>query len=241
MKRTTLLILTGAMILCLAACGGAPTGGKTSSFEGEIIELNESGAIILANEDDPIRSSSDKISISTNGLADIGAEIGDIVKVEYTGVIMEKYPAQVIATDWEIIEKMSKQPILGAVVSFENKNASMSLILPEGWDFETVEKQTQYGLAFFPEANPDVRLQLLYHEEMVGICGTGVTIEDITLANGIDAKIYTEGYQSGEYWFFMSFDEAHLNYNLDLSCAQALWKEYESEIYAIIDGISFGD
>jgi|GEM_PF-797602 len=239
MKKITVFVLACAVLFCFAACGVTTKGEETSFFEGKINELYENGAIILANEDDPICLSSDIISISTKELEDIGAAEGDIVKIEYTGDIMETYPAQVVAVSWSIIEKAAKQPISGSEASFENEKVSMSLMLPEGWSFEKVIDEDQYGLAFFPDANPEVRLNFLYHEEMIGICGTGVTIEDITLANGIAAKIYTESYQSGEYWFFMSFDEAHFGYNIDLICAQELWNEYESEIYAIIGTIYF--
>ena len=84
-----------------------PISGASFSFNAKIIEIESGvgGVLVepLAGED--ILRSSDCISFSKNNLDDIGASVGDIVTITYTGVVMESYPAQIIATKWVLVEK----------------------------------------------------------------------------------------------------------------------------------------
>ena len=69
------------------------------SFKATVVEMDASGALVepMAGEDE-----SGPIRIATKDLEDIGAEVGAVVEISYTGGIMESYPAQINAVKWEI-------------------------------------------------------------------------------------------------------------------------------------------
>ena len=72
------------------------------SFFGKVIESTASYIIVELNEDEDIRKSSDKISISLGEYNDAIYEVGTNVKITYDGTIMESYPAQVKVTKIEV-------------------------------------------------------------------------------------------------------------------------------------------
>lgn len=72
------------------------------SFFGKVIESTASYIVVEPNEDEDIRKSSDKISISLGEYNDALYEVGTKVKITYDGTIMESYPAQVKATNIEV-------------------------------------------------------------------------------------------------------------------------------------------
>ena len=72
------------------------------SFIGKVIESSSTYIIVEPNENEDIRKSSDKISISLGENNDVLYEIGTNVKITYDGTIMESYPAQINATKIEL-------------------------------------------------------------------------------------------------------------------------------------------
>lgn len=72
------------------------------SFYGKIIESNERNIIVEPNQEEDIRKSADKISISLEENNDTIYKVGTNVKITYTGYIMETYPAKVEATKIEL-------------------------------------------------------------------------------------------------------------------------------------------
>ena len=72
-----------------------------SQFIGEIVEINQNGSFIVEpNENEDVRKSADKISVS--GSSDINWEIGMKVIVKYIGGVMESYPAQINVIDVQL-------------------------------------------------------------------------------------------------------------------------------------------
>lgn len=71
----------------------------------------------------------------------------------------------------------------------------MALELPEGWSWETVtddgDSKTE-GIRFYKTDDPTVSYTLLCWTGGYGICGTDVTSEEITLANGMKVWQHTE-------------------------------------------------
>ncbi|MGL5258844.1 MAG: lysozyme inhibitor LprI family protein [Lachnospiraceae bacterium] len=71
---------------------------KEPNFMGSVLEVSERTILVLVNEEEDERRSSDKISVSLDTqLKDdrIQFEVGDIVQVFYNGEIAESYPAQI--------------------------------------------------------------------------------------------------------------------------------------------------
>ena len=106
MKKVIYIMLASVLILFAAACTKNQEQEEqkdTVYFSGTIIEMNESNAIVEPFEGDIIRSSADKISINLGD--DFSSyKVGDAVKVEYSGEVMESYPAQVFVISIEKIE-----------------------------------------------------------------------------------------------------------------------------------------
>lgn len=76
-------------------------------FVATIIEAYDSAILVEPEEGTNERKSSDKISIGitrpTNGTNDFYV-VGNKVKITYNGIIMESYPAQIFATNIELVK-----------------------------------------------------------------------------------------------------------------------------------------
>lgn len=72
------------------------------SFTATVLKVNETSALVEPFEDEDERGSSNQIAFGISELPEINAKVGDFVKVTYTGGIMESYPAQINAVNWEI-------------------------------------------------------------------------------------------------------------------------------------------
>lgn len=68
------------------------------SFNAIVLEIYENSVVVEPFED-PILGA-DKVSFGTSGLEKLDIEVGSMIKVFYTGEVMETYPAQIIATSW---------------------------------------------------------------------------------------------------------------------------------------------
>lgn len=71
-------------------------------FIATVLEINGTSVLVEPVESEEELHSSNKISFSIKGFDDIGAEIGSVVEITYTGGIMECYPAKVRATGWKL-------------------------------------------------------------------------------------------------------------------------------------------
>lgn len=76
------------------------------SFIATVLEINGTTVLVEPVEGETERMSSDKISFGTQSLVDIGAEVGSVVKVSYTGGIMETYPAKIHAMKWSLSDDL---------------------------------------------------------------------------------------------------------------------------------------
>ena len=78
---------------------------------------------------------------------------------------------------------------------FTHGYVDMALQLPEGWSWETVSdngSDKTEGSRFYKTADTAVSYTLLCWTGGYGICGTGVTSEELTLANGMKVWQHTE-------------------------------------------------
>ena len=111
MKKLISIVLVVCTLLCVVGCESEETEKKEKkqedrvTFLAEIVEINGESVLVEPLEGEQERNSADWISFSTDGLRDLGAVEGDIVKITYDGLIMESYPAQIRASKWKIHEK----------------------------------------------------------------------------------------------------------------------------------------
>lgn len=78
---------------------------------------------------------------------------------------------------------------------FTHGYVDMALQLPEGWSWETVSdngSDKTEGIRFYKTADTAVSYTLLCWTGGYGICGTDVTSEELTLANGMKVWQHTE-------------------------------------------------
>ena len=82
-------------------------------FVATIRELTDTTAVVEPVEGAAERTSSDRITFGIASLADIGAAVGDLVEVRYTGDVMETYPAQIQVTGWGLLKEERRFPYSG--------------------------------------------------------------------------------------------------------------------------------
>ncbi len=117
MKKKIWILIAAAALLLAGILAFVLTDGdkeKTSDkeikddankFIAEVLEIQETSALVMPIEGEIERSSADKISISFSG-KDIGVKVGDMVEIAYDGLIMETYPAKIRLTDWRIVKNL---------------------------------------------------------------------------------------------------------------------------------------
>lgn len=69
------------------------------SFIATVLETDGSTALVQPVADSALL---DKVAFGIGDLEDIGAQAGSVVKITYTGSVMESYPAQIDAVRWQI-------------------------------------------------------------------------------------------------------------------------------------------
>lgn len=138
-------------------------------------------------------------------------------------------------------EKPSKK-----LVQYSYKNIQMSISLPKKWDFfihkqreatKQKEGSSDFGIDFWPEERPELKLYLYYQWETIGLCGTGVTIEPITLNKKLSATAYYEEIEDN-FWYMIVFDK---NKALVTNTKKKLWEEYKEEIFDILSTIKWSE
>ena len=92
----------------------------------------------------------------------------------------------------------------------------MIMELPQGWSWETVsdngESKTE-GIRFYKTDDTTVSYSLLCWTGGYGICGTGVTSEELTLSNGMKVWQHTEeDAQKGTIWADIVFEDTPGSY-----------------------------
>lgn len=76
------------------------------SFVATVLEINDTSVTVEPVEGEEELRSGEQISFGLQNLADIGAEVGSIVQVIYTGGIMESYPAKINAVSWKLFDNL---------------------------------------------------------------------------------------------------------------------------------------
>lgn len=126
-------------------------------------------------------------------------------------------------------------------------SVQFSLSLPETWDYEirsvTVYETVTDAIVFWNIAYPEDTFTLAY-APMLGICGTGVTSEEITLPYGnLSGWKYTETLKTDEkYWLFLTLSDPDVPIQgnmlqLDATVPLADWEALESDFDTILNTI----
>lgn len=131
----------------------------------------------------------------------------------------------------------------GTRVAASHEYAAISLTVPEGWAYETEEggADPPCAIRFWPEDAPECSVTLAAYEEAVGLCGTGVTIEERNWDSGQQATAYSETF-SGEdtCWYFLVYQDTPGFYAAEYMDSAAWWDTWGAQAEEILSTAQLG-
>lgn len=120
-------------------------------------------------------------------------------------------------------------------VSFSYGPYTMTLDIPEGWEFEEVIGDYKQGIHFRPNGETNGWVGLYYHSGGFGVCGTGLESHELRLTNGF--KGYVGYYDGNPFWNFITIDAAD-DYVFRNEGADWL-SDYEDEVFGIVASVDY--
>ena len=175
MRKTSVLIITISMLVLFTACAPdlksdtqstseAPASSQTEVyFKATVLEISGNSVLVEPLEGESIRSSADKITFSKTNLDNIGAAVGDIVSVAYSGEVMESYPGQIIVIKWSMFQKKTSGESAPSS-SASQSNASQSPACSDGeWSTSSGHSPMEAKkpvIYLYPEKETDVSVRL---------------------------------------------------------------------------------
>lgn len=135
----------------------------------------------------------------------------------------------------------SVETIENTVISQGGPYGELSLSIPEGWDYEVCPMDSDqlvyglYGIHLYPENVTDGYIALCYIDSF-GVCGTGLTEEQTTIA-GQPAHIGT--YDNHTYWDFIAFEDDYKGVVALTYSVEDWWDAYSDQALEILDTLSF--
>lgn len=142
------------------------------------------------------------------------------------------------------VDTPDPQPaITGETAEYTSGYVDMALTIPEGWQWESVQDKelSAEGIRFWKTGDKAVSFELLCWRGGYGICGTGVTSEEITLSNGQKIWQHTEE-NTDSLWLNLYFESTPGDY----VCAptgtltKETWDSCRDEVLAILNTAQFG-
>lgn len=120
------------------------------------------------------------------------------------------------------------------VVAYSHGNANMSLKMIGGWEYEINEYTkdcVNFGISFWPKGHSEGKVSLQYYPNGFGVCGTGLSGENITIGG---YKAYKGTYDNNRVWDFISFQDVQGSYVVMNEGANTWWNEYGNEAMFIL-------
>lgn len=131
----------------------------------------------------------------------------------------------------------------GQLAEYTGGYVDAALTIPDGWTWETMEEDGQAGLRFRKTEDDAVSFRLNCWTEGYGICGTGVTTEELTLSGGQRVWQYTES-MGDNVWVNIAFQDTPGSYVCmpDASGVmdKAAWDGCRDEVLAILGTARIG-
>lgn len=125
------------------------------------------------------------------------------------------------------------------VAEYTEGYANMSLLIPDGWEYETFEEadSATFGIRIWPAGQIDGKLRLQYYVDGFGVCGTGLEEKKITLGH---YKAYQGTYDNNEVWDFIRLEGTPGSYVIINEGAGIWWNEYGDDAMQILSTVSVG-
>lgn len=134
------------------------------------------------------------------------------------------------------------EAVTGETAEYTNGYVDMAITIPEGWRWEAVQTHDQTeGIRFWKEDDRALDFELFCWTDGYGICGTGVTSEEIALPGGATLWEHTEEIE-GALWLSLCFMETPGSYVLQPTdtITRETWDACRSEVLSILDTAQFG-
>lgn len=118
-------------------------------------------------------------------------------------------------------------------VSFSYGSYTMTLDIPEGWEFEEDADDYRQGLRFRPKVETDGWVALYYHSGGFGVCGTGLYEHGLRLTNGF--KGHAGFYDGSDSWNYITID-GYDDY-VFINDGASWLREYRDEVFGIVASV----
>ena len=134
--------------------------------------------------------------------------------------------------------------VTGETASYTSGYVDMALTIPEGWQWESVQDKSMNteGIRFWKTDDRALDFKLLCWRSGYGICGTGVTSEELTLSNGQMVWQHTEAERDG-LWLDLYFENVPGDYVCQPAAGaidKAAWDGCRDEVLSILGTAQFG-
>jgi len=188
--------------------GDEPADVNGVILDAKILEISNKSYLVEPMPGSQELSSTDRIRVQMELDTDPMPQVGDILRITYDGQLMETYPAQigevfgirVVTGEYGIAQNLGKE-----IVHFNDK-ISLGIQIPEGWEYERVNTATDGSILEirFRPAGEEGWVSLRYESAPFGVCGTGLTTENISFGS-YEA---TQGFYDGRnIWSYISLHE----------------------------------
>lgn len=134
--------------------------------------------------------------------------------------------------------------VTGETATYTSGYVDMALTIPEGWQWEAVQRSgtTTEGIRFWKTDDKALDFELLCWRNGYGICGTDVTSEELTLSGGQKVWQHTEESDDG-LWLNLYFESVPGDYVCQFADSvldKAVWEAGRDEVLAILGTAQFG-
>ena len=133
--------------------------------------------------------------------------------------------------------------LTGQTAEYTSGNVDLALTIPNGWSWETMEADGQAGIRFWKTEDTAMAFRLTCWRDGYGICGTGVTTEELTLSGGLQVWQYTEE-TDGRVWVNIAFENTPGNYvcmpDANGSMDKTAWDGCRDEVLTILGTAQIG-
>jgi len=116
---------------------------------------------------------------------------------------------------------------------------NISLSIPDDWEYEILKgtENADYCIAFWPEGETEGRIKMAYFQ-FFGVCGTGLTVEEITVG---DYQAQKGSYDNHWLWDYISFIGTPGSYVAINDGAEKWWSQYGEEAMEILSTVKFAE
>lgn len=126
-----------------------------------------------------------------------------------------------------------------AVASYHYEGAGIALTLPTDWEYAIDAHDAeagQFSIAFWPKAQPQAVLEVVHYGTPFGVCGTGLTTQTVSFANGLEGSMGT--YADLDNWSFIAFENDYVAHNEGIGL---WWDAYGAQALEILGTAVFGE